>query len=564
MPVSIRDLSYRHMHGEHRALDEVSMEIEAGETVALVGKSGSGKSTLGYILSGIIPHMIKGSEINGEVSFGNTEDYRVGFVSQIPENQLFGYRVEDALVFGLENLGLEQEEIERRLTRVLKLFGIEAFRNRPVSALSGGQKQTVCIASVLAMEPQLLILDEPVSSLDPLGKSLIQKVLIQLKLEGQTVLLIDQNLDWPAEAVDRVIGLENGRVVFDGDKTQFFLDEKLYNRLGVTVPQMLELYHSCGKDKGAVLFTSVEAATDFFRERCPGTGAGISEPSRPANGKRDLLSPSIEIHELVKEFDGFRALDGVSASFHPGTVTAVLGQNGSGKTTMVRHLIGLYQPTSGSIHYKGQPIADRSTADLARDIAYVFQHPDQMIFEDSVWKEVTFSSRIMKRPADETRVEALLREHDLLEYKDAIPMNLSMGHKHMLTILSVLLTDPDVIILDEPTLGMDRVMKSMLQDLMARLKGMGKTLILISHEMSFVAETADEAILMKSGSILLQGTLPDIFGRDSLLHEVCIEPPQVKRLADCFGQENILTVPQFVAAFSPELPIHQAIGGDEG
>ncbi|WP_052703045.1 ABC transporter ATP-binding protein [Paenibacillus beijingensis] len=546
MPISVQNVSYRHLHGSSRALEAVNLEIGAGEIAALVGKSGSGKSTLGFIISGVIPGLIKGSELSGDIIYDDERQHGVGFVSQIPENQLFGYRVEDAIVFGLENMGLGQAEIGARLERVLKLFRIEKLRDSPVSALSGGQKQTVCIASVLAMAPKLIILDEPVSSLDPQGKALVQEVLLQLKSEGQTVLLIDQNLDWSAQAVDRVIGLEAGRIVFDGAKMTFFRDANLYRRLGVTVPQMVDLFHECSPDPGTAPFTTVEDAAEFFRDKL---ADGWKDELREDSVSPDASSePTIELKDVVKEFDGFRALDGVNARFDPGKVTAVLGQNGSGKTTMVRHLINLHRPTFGSVLYRGQSLQQRSTADIARSVAYVFQHPDQMIFEDSVHKEVTFSSRMMQFPIAEERVEELLAAHGLLAYKDSFPMNLSMGHKHMLTILSVLLTDPDVIILDEPTLGMDRIMKDLLARLIEDLKANDKTVIMISHEMSFVAETADETILMKNGRILLQGTTRDVFGRSELLRSVCIEPPQIKELADRLSVPGILTVPQFMSA----------------
>lgn len=548
MPISVQNLFFRHLHGATRALDGVNLQIKTGEIAALVGKSGSGKSTLGYILSGIVPGLIKGSELGGDIVYEDAERLEVGFVSQIPENQLFGYRVEDAIVFGLENMGLGQAEISARLERMLKLLRIEKLRDSPVSVLSGGQKQTVCIASVLAMEPKLIVLDEPVSSLDPQGKSLVKEVLLRLKSEGLTVLLIDQNMDWPAEAVDRVIGLEAGKIIFDGPKETFFRDPELYRRLGVSVPQMVELYHEYALDAETPPFLTVGEAAEFFRDQ-PGEGRAPAPEGELREAEKGLREPSIEVRELTKEFDGFRALDRVSARFFPGKVTAVLGQNGSGKTTLVRHLINLHRPTSGTVLYRGQRLEQRSTADLARSVAYVFQHPDQMIFEDSVYKEATFGSRIMNYPAPQERIEELLAAHGLLEYKDAFPMNLSMGRKHMLTILSVLPTDPDVVILDEPTLGMDRGMKELLARLIAELKRKGKTVIMISHEMSFVAETADEAVLMKNGRILLQGRTADVFGQTELLRSVSIETPQITELAGRLGAGGILTIPQFQRAF---------------
>ncbi|WP_276352141.1 ABC transporter ATP-binding protein [Cohnella caldifontis] len=556
MVVSVKRLSYRYPYSEKRAVDHVSFDVRRGETVMLTGNSGSGKSTVGGLLSGVIPQLYKDGQLSGEISFAEDGGRQVGLVTQIPDNQLFGYRVEDAVVFGMENLGLSREEIDSRLNRVLDLFRIGHLRERAVSSLSGGQKQIVCIASVLCMEPDLLIMDEPVSSLDPAGKELVREVLKRLKAQGQTVLLIDQNLDWPAGAVDRVIGIDEGRIAFDGSTEAFLRNEALYLRLGVTVPQAVELYHHARLRGDFPLFLGLEEAERVL------SGMELIVPEPPLRPAEKEAEPALAIEGLVKDYEGFRALKGVNTRFMPGRITAVLGQNGSGKTTLVRHLIRLVKPTSGTIRYRGRSIGDKSPAEMARSVAYVFQHPDQMIFEDSVWKEVTFSVRSMELPWREEQVTELLRAHGLLEFKEAFPNNLSMGRKHMLTILSVLLSDPDVVILDEPTLGMDRGLKAMLADLMKRLAGEGKTLIVISHEMTFVAETADDAIVMKDGNVLVQGPVADVFRREDLLDQARIKLPEITRLGNRLGVPDILSIPGFLDCLTGNEAARK--GGDGG
>ena len=547
MAVSVHQLSYKYPYGTRWAVDKVDFEIRPGETVQLTGRSGSGKSTIGCILSGVMPHLYKGGELAGETADPEGGKVQAGMVTQIPENQLFGYKVEDAIVFGMENLGLDRDEMDRRLNRVIGMLNIGHLIGRPVGSLSGGQKQIVCIASVLAMQPKLLIMDEPVGSLDPAGKALVCEVLRQLKDAGQTVLLIDQNLDWSIDVVDRVLGMEEGRLVFDGTPEQLLRDSGMIRRLGVEVPQTVELYHALRRGSDIPFFASIDDAERLLKARFPDMRARHSGDA--AGGAPDS-GPSVQIEALVKDYDGFRALDGVDAAFMPGRVTALLGQNGSGKTTLVRHLIGLVRPTSGEIRYRGASIADRSTAELARSVAYVFQHPDQMIFEDKVLDELTFSARTMGIPWTVEQAEELLGEYGLTDLKDAFPNTLPMGIKHMLTILSVLPADPDVVILDEPTLGMDSEMKAKLAALLKRLASGGKTVIVISHEMPFVAETADDILVLKDGRVLARGAAAEVFRQEELLRRAMIEPPQIARLARRLGLDGVLTTGRLLECLS--------------
>ena len=255
----VNNINYKYSPDGKEILKNVNFSIEKGKVTAIVGPSGCGKSTLVQIFSKVIPKLISGGVLEG--SFDVPEGTFVSVVSQTPENQLFGYGVEDAIAFGMENLGIPQEEVVERMEYVLDLLNLQYLRNRSVANLSGGQRQSVCIASVLAMDPDILIMDEPVSSLDPNGKKMVQNILGQLSANGNTVVLVDNNLVWSAGIVDHVIGLLDGEVVFDGTRDDFFKDFELQEKLGVIIPQEVELYRELSKHFDDLdLFYTIEEA----------------------------------------------------------------------------------------------------------------------------------------------------------------------------------------------------------------------------------------------------------------------------------------------------------------
>lgn len=340
MDYVVNDISYKYTPDGKEVLKKVSFTIEKGKVTAIVGPSGCGKSTLVQIFSKVIPKLIGNGELQG--TFDVPEGTFVSVVSQSPENQLFGYGVEDAIAFGMENLGLPQEEIMERMEYVLDLLNLQYLRNRSVANLSGGQRQAVCIASVLAMEPDILIMDEPVSSLDPNGKKMVQSILGQLSINGNTTVLVDNNLVWSAGIVDHVIGLLDGEVVFDGSRDDFFRDFELQERLGVIIPQEVEIYR-----------------------------------------------------ELSRHFPGL-------------------------------------------------------------DLFYTVEEGRKQI------EKLICSKEFTNTEVSEEEKEPIITVHNLGK---TFPLNLSMGKKHMLTILSVLFSSADVIVLDEPTLGMDGFLIKELADM---------------------------------------------------------------------------------------------------
>lgn len=534
MDYRVNNISYKYTKDGEEVLKNVSFSIEKGKVTAIVGPSGCGKSTLVQIFSQVIPKLINNGELEG--SFDVPKDTFVSVVSQNPENQLFGYGVEDAIAFGLENIGMPQEEIVERMEYVLDLLNLQYLRKRSVDNLSGGQRQSVCIASVLAMKPDILIMDEPVSSLDPNGKKMVQDILGQLSNSGNTTVLVDNNLVWSAGIVDHVIGLLEGEVVFDGSRDEFFKNFELQEKLGVILPQEVELYRELSKQFQDIdLFYTVDEAFAQLQ------GKVKKKEILQKEALQEEMEPIITVQQLVKQFnDGFTALDHVDAQLPKGKVIAILGQNGSGKTTFVRHLNGLHKPTSGEVLYKGTSILGKTVAQISKNIILVFQHPEHMLFEETVEKELTFCARMQEVPFSEEHITEVLEHYHLEKERETFPLNLSMGKKHMLTILSVLFSSADVIILDEPTLGMDGFLIEDLEKMIADLKAAGKTIIMISHEIPLVFRVSDYAVILNKGEKLFEGTKEKLVEREDVFEEINIMLPPVVQLSKKLGLDEVV------------------------
>lgn len=537
MSFIVNGISYKYSPEAKLVLDKVSFEIKEGQVTAIVGPSGCGKSTLVSILSGVIPVLINKGELEG--SFDIQETVNISVVSQTPENQLFGYGVEDAISFGIENMGLETEEIVSRVEYVLDLLNIQHLRKRSVATLSGGQRQAVCIASVLAMRPDILIMDEPVSSLDPNGKDMIQYVLNQLRESGQTTVIVDNNLTWFSDIVDHIIGMIDGKVVFDGDRDEFYDDFAIQERLGVSIPQEVEIYRELSKKvKGLSRFyTLEEAKLEIGKLIHPQKEAACNNCGAL---KKDKTEEVLVAQGISKSFrDGFRALIDVDAGFEKGKVISILGQNGSGKTTFVKHLNGLLRPTKGSVKYKGVETTGKTVAQISKDIILVFQHPEHMLFEETVYQELTFCARAQGLEFSEEEALSILCDYDLLDYKEELPINLSMGQKHLLTIISVLLSSAEVIMLDEPTLGMDLHQKNKLEKIIKRFIEQGKTMIIISHEIPLVFKITDQILILNDGVKLAHDAKQELAARDDIFERINIDLPPVVVLSKYFGFPQI-------------------------
>ncbi len=592
MSFSVQNITYQYSDESPAVLKNVSFEVEPGEVTAIVGPSGCGKSTLVSVLSSVIPTLMPHGVFSGSIDVA--PEVIISVVSQSPENQLFGYGVEDAIAFGIENMGLENAEIVERVEYVLDLLNIQHLRRRSIATLSGGQRQAVCIASVLAMRPDVLIMDEPVSSLDPNGKKMVQSILNALRATGQTTVIVDNNLDWFADIVDHVVGMVEGEVVYDGNRDDLFADFAIQERLSVSLPQEVEIYRELSRvvpgvnrfatlnaarqeierllaesnepvaaEKAAAAVFSGETATAGTTDSAAtettdtaATGTTDTAATRTEATKIDDSEVILTAEGLSKTFgDGFHALINVDAGFSKGKVIAILGQNGSGKTTLVKHLNGLYRPTAGRISYRNESTAGKSVAQISKDIILVFQNPELMLFEETVLSELTFCARAQGIKFEEAEALKILEQYDLLAQKDEFPVNLSMGRKHLLTILSVLFSSAEVIILDEPTLGMDNYIKTQLEQIIAQLKAKGKTVIIISHEIPLVYKIANELLILSDGVKLAQGNKHILAASADIFAQTNLSLPPVVQLSQQLGFNNVCCcVADLVAEISARIP----------
>ena len=470
--LSLRDVSYTYPGSDSPALDGISLDLRKGEIVFVTGPTGAGKTTLCLAASGILHHEYGGT-LEGAITVAgkNVRDYRgmaeigrrVGVVFDDADAQLIFTTVEEEVASGLENLGIAKIEMQRRLRDVMEATGIADLADRAPHTLSGGQKQRVAIAATLALGTEILILDEPTAELDAEATRAVSALLRRLSDEGTAVLIVEQKFAALAAIADRTVLIEGGKIAREGPSADMMPD-------GLPEPP-----------------------TDGARHPAPGA-------ARPAGA-----SPIISVRGLVHRYDGIAALRGVDLEIAPAEIVAVVGENGSGKTTLIKHFNGLLHPTEGSVFVDGLDAAAIPVAELARHVGLVFQNPDTMLFAETVGDEVAFGLRNIDPESTEEPVDAALREVGLLHRKAAYPRSLSRGERQRLAIACVIAMRPKVIVLDEPTTGLDARESAEIMAILGRLRWDGHTIVMVSHDMRLVENYADRIIRMEQGRIVPDG-----------------------------------------------------------
>ncbi len=551
--ISVRDLSFRYSSSTSLVLNQVNLDVSEGDYLAVVGPSGSGKSTLCLTFNGIIPHSIPG-EMSGEVIINtmSTKDHfvyeladKVGIVLQNPESQLFAMSVEEELAFGPENLGLPREEIIERIEEALVIINIKDRERFPFS-LSGGEKQKLAIASMLTMRPSHMVLDEPTSQLDPQGKKSVYTILKQLHKEGMSIILVEHDTEYVAEHARTVVVVDKGEIVKTGTPHEVFSQVEELEALGIQVPEVAEFTYELYK-RG--LITNV--CTTLREARTIGDYLKIQrkEKKRDKENHGPLL---IEVKNLSFSYaeSNTPVLTDVNLSVCQGEILAVIGQNGSGKTTLVKHFNGLLRPVKGEIFVNGESVKKKTVAEMARKVGYVFQNPDHQIFADTVFEEVEFGLKNLGFPEPERleKVTQVLEKTDLYKYRDTHPTSLSGGEKQRLAIASVLVMNPEILILDEPTTGLDLRSSRSIIELVKALHRQNNTVILVTHDMRLVAEMAHRIIILKEGKIVKDGNPRTIFSDLDLLEENNLEQPQIVKLSQMLGCGTCLTVAELLEA----------------
>ena len=571
--VSIEQLSFRYPGASTLALHDIHLTVEQGECLALMGATGAGKTTLCLALVGIVPQFF-GGELYGAVRVGGLDTLehpvsvlarKVGMVFQDPETQLTATSVEYEVAFTLENLCVRPDEIRTRVHDALHAVGLAGLENKHPHELSGGQKQRLAIAAALALRPQVLVLDEPTSQLDPVGAAEVFALVRTLNRElGMTVVLASHHSEEVAEFADRVALLAEGRLVMVAPSAAFFREVECLARHQVRPPQVAEFFH-CLQRRGLVLdslpVTLAEAVSTYETVRphlsfCP---------RPPAHTPARHGAVRLTAENLVYTYaDGTRALAGVTLDIRAGEYLAIVGQNGAGKTTLVRHFLGLLEPRAGSLALDGHRLQTFTISDMARHIGFVPQNPDTQLFAFSVAAEVGFAlQQAGLLPVEvQRRVDLMLAAMHLTAWRDFHPFALSKGDRSQVVIAAVLAREPEILIFDEPTTGQDYQGALRILELTRRLHAAGKTVIVITHHLHLLPGFAERVLVLGQGRVLLDAPLAEAYYQPEVLAATDLRAPQivelaqviaaregqdcralsVKELADCFtvsGQQDV-------------------------
>ena len=565
-------------YGDACALDDVSLEVPRGQRVCVLGANGSGKSTLASVICGLLAPDEGDVELVGKaVCAGGEPDleaYRrarrgLGLVFQNPDDQIVTSVVADDVAFGPENLGLPRDEIRRRVERELKRVALTDYARADPSRMSGGQRQRVCIAGALAMEPQVLVLDEPSSLLDVRGREAILRVMSRLTAAGTTLVHVTHFMDEALQA-DRAIVMRAGRVVLDGAPREVFCSKnaELIDELGLELPFELRLERArrALTAGGGAAKTAGAAGPVAAGRGVAGRGAGDARSNAAATAEAPAQASATA---PLCSLDGVgyaytprsHALEGASFQVREGECCAIVGQTGSGKSTLLRLLCGLEAPDAGTVEVAGATTATkRGRRAVRHQVGYVMQHPERQLFAQTVEQDVAFGPRNMGLPAAEVarRVDHALDLVGLGAKKGFSPFELSGGQKRLAAIAGVLAMEPRLLVLDEPTAGLDPRGRTRLRGLVADLRAHGVTIVQVTHSMEDAAR-ADHVVVLDQSHVIADGTPTEVFSRANAgkLHACGLGLPRplsyARELEDAGAPAlgDPLTIEELAAALGP-------------
>lgn len=528
LPLVVRDLSFRYRRRTKPALQNISFQAEHGQIILIAGASGSGKTTLIRCLNGLIPHSYKGGELTGTIRIFGKEpasltlpeiSQQVGTVLQDPEKQIVASYVANEVAFGLENLAVPRPEMLFRVQEVLEYLGIAHLYDRETFHLSGGEKQKVVVAGTLVLEPSILLLDEPLANLDPFSLKEALALIRELADEGKTILIIEHRVEDVLKInPDKVLFLMDGRQRYFGDLDGFeaVADPR---EVKLTAPLVIKRLQEEGVSP---------SVPQNSRER------------RTAGDGRQTVAPLVQFENVSFWYEESEqmVLNDITLSIHPGDVIALLGPNGVGKTTMVKHAIGLLKPKRGQVLVQGTRTQDISVAQVAQTLGYVFQSPSHMLFAPRVKEELAFGPRNLGFDDEtiSTNVAAALEIVDLAEYADHPPLSLSFGQQKRVTIAAVVAMNSRILVMDEPTAGQDfRHYTAFMDGILSPEEGSPwrsafEAVMFITHDLDLAIGYANRVILLRDGRIAADGPPEEVLADRQLLTDCRLTPTSLLEL----------------------------------
>ncbi len=551
--VSIQGLSFRPIHAAYPVLKHVSLDVQRGELVVLMGRTGSGKSTLCYALNGLVPQFVQGDFVGTVMVHGQSttqspvweQANRVGMVFQDFETQLVSTNVEAELRCALEAQGetrdfTDEESLRKHLRHLLNLVGLSGLERRDPCSLSGGQRQRLVLASVLVREPPVIVMDQPLTDLDPAGRQQCILLLENLKTKGITVIIAEHGVEALMKA-DRVCVLDEGEIMWQGTPRDLLSQPDLAERYGVSLYPLAECFQGHGAQ---ALPATVEEAWQWadtlgltvVASQLHETGSDVVRSESSAN-VLELRKVSVHYQPDVP------VLSQVSLSFRAGEFVAILGQNGSGKSTLAKLCNGLLLPSEGRILVLGNDTQQTGVGRLSSLVGHVFQNPDHQIFAETVSQEIAFGAQNAGCSPDEceARVTEALQAVGLTGAEDLDPFSLTKGERQRVAVASILAAKPQILIVDEPTTGLDAEESTRMLNMMRLLNQQGHTILMMTHDMGIVANYAARCVLMRHGTVLADGPTREIFSDPELVRSAALALPSLTRFAHRWGV-TLLTV----------------------
>lgn len=561
--VSADNLKYIYTDTENEAISNQSFTIHKNEVVGIIGPNGAGKTTLCLAMKGIIPHKLGGkwggSLVVCDIDVANSSiseiSKHVAMTFQNPETQIVGTTVEEDLAFLPENLGFEASKIRESIEMYMSIVRLpKSYKKRAPFNMSGGEKQRLAIASSLIAKPELVILDEPTTELDPVGKLEVINVVKEVVKDGDsTFVIIEQDLDNLIGIADRLIVIINGKIEFQGKTREVLHHSDYLEENQINISDVVKLWSKTKLKDMYPVFISIEEASNAINEKIRSGELTFGSKSIISNSD-NLEKNIVEFKNLTFSYNENCVLKNINLEIKKGDFCAILGKNGAGKTTLVKHINGLLKPSSGNVIIDGIDTKNKTVAEIAKKVSYVFQNPDHQIFAQTVVEEVEFGPRNLGWSEEKikTQVEFALSACSLQNYRNENPLSLERGLKQLLILASVISMDVDVFVVDEPTTGLSRKYKAIIGNVLKELNQKGKTIILVTHDMQFVSKYVKRAIVIKDGGVLLNGSTREVFSKINELESAFVYPPQITLVANKIDN-NFLEIPISVEEFIDQM-----------
>ncbi|MDN5313790.1 MAG: energy-coupling factor transport system ATP-binding protein [Clostridiales bacterium] len=579
---------HQHQQEPFLAVDEVSMSLERGKHTAVLGRNGSGKSTLARLVNALEQPdhgtiLVAGLNTSDDKSIWEIRS-TCGMVFQNPDNQIVGTTVEEDVAFGPENLGVEPSQIRKLVDESLARVGLADAAQRPPHLLSGGQKQKLAIAGILAMKPKCLILDESTAMLDPVSRNdFMRLVQTLIAVEGITVINITHHMEEVLLA-DQVYVMDHGKIIMTGSPAEIFEQVDQIKSLGLDVPVHMEITWELARLTGNQLkqletaewegavkaverIISSDAANDVSTAKQDMQDfKSISNKSDYSNSNdSDSKEKVISVQNLTYTYNrgtsmAQEALSDVSFEINRGELFGIIGHSGSGKSTLIQHLNGLIRPQQGTVHVLGWSVSQNADVKKIRQKAgLLFQYPEHQLFEETVFQDIAFGPKRMGLDANEIdkRVLAAAEITGLSqEILERSPFELSGGQKRRVAIAGILAMKPEILILDEPAAGLDPAGRDEILSYAAQLREMGVTVILVSHSMEDIARLADRILVLRDGKIHACGKPQEVFVDESYLRQAGLSLPRAK----AFLESVAMSFPEINTDFyTPETAVAELL-----